>query len=46
LNDSVPKQRPAIISCKKEAYGGKVLVAYDTGKCKIESVLFHPFSKI
>ena len=46
LNDSVPKQRPAIISCKKEAYSGKVLVAYDTGKCKIESVLFHPFSKI
>jgi len=46
LNDSVPKQRPAIISCKKEAYSGKVLVAYDTGKCKIESVLFHPFSQI
>jgi len=46
LNDTVPKQRPALMSCKKAEYNGKVFVAYDTGKCYIESVLFHPYTKI
>jgi PKD repeat protein len=46
LNNTVPKQRPALMSCKKPEYNGKVFVAYDTGKCYIESVLFHPYSKI
>jgi PKD repeat protein len=46
LNVEVPKQKPAIISCKKQEYDGKVLIAYDTGKCYIEAILFHPFTKI
>ena len=46
LNVEVPKQKPAIISCKKQDYDGRVLIAYDTGKCYIEAVLFHPFTKI
>jgi PKD repeat protein len=46
LNAEVPKQKPALITCKKQEYNGKVFVAYDTGKCYIEAVLFHPFSKI
>jgi PKD repeat protein len=46
LNASVPKQRPALISCKKPEYNGQVFVAYDTGKCYIEAVLFHPYFKL
>jgi len=46
LNASVPKQRPALISCKKPEYNGEVFVAYDTGKCSIEAVLFHPYFKL
>ena len=46
LNAEVPKQKPALITCKKQEYSGKVFVAYDTGKCNIEAVLFHPYSKI
>jgi len=46
LNVEVPKQKPAIITCKKQDYDGKVLIAYDAGKCYIEAVLFHPFTKI
>lgn len=45
LNAEVPKQKPALISCKKQDYNGDVFVAYDTGKCYIEAVLFHPYSK-
>jgi PKD repeat protein len=46
LNAEVPRQRPALITCKKQDYDGKVFVAFDTGKCNIEAVLFHPYSKI
>lgn len=46
LNAEVPKQKPALITCKKQEYNGKVFVAYDTGKCYLEAVLFHPFSSI
>ncbi len=46
LNAEVPKQKPALITCKKQEYNGKVFVAYDTGKCYLEAVLFHPFSNI
>jgi len=46
LNQSVPKQRPAIISCKNKSYFGKVIVAYDTGDCSIEAVLFNPYFDI
>ena len=46
LNAEVPKQKPAIVSCKKQEYDGKVLVAYDTGKCNIEVVLFSPYFKV
>ena len=46
LNAEVPKQKPALITCKKQDYKGDVLVAYDTGKCYIEAVLFHPYSKV
>ena len=46
LNAEVPKQKPALITCKKQEYNGKVFVAYDTGKCYLEAVLFHPYSKI
>ena len=46
LNAEVPKQKPALITCKKQEYNGKVFVAYDTGKCYLEAVLFHPYFKI
>ena len=46
LNEEVPKQKPALITCKKQDYNGKVFVAYDNGKCSIEAVLFHPYSEI
>jgi PKD repeat protein len=46
LNAEVPKQKPALISCKKQDYNGKVLVAYDSGKCYIEAVLFDPYADI
>jgi hypothetical protein len=46
LNAEVPKQKPALITCKKQDYKGDVLVAYDTGKCYIEAVLFHPYSNV
>ena len=46
LNAEVPKQKPALITCKKQDYNGSVFVAYDTGKCYLEAVLFHPYSKI
>ena len=46
LNAEVPKQKPALITCKKQEYNGNVFVAYDSGKCYIEAVLFHPYSKI
>jgi PKD repeat protein len=46
LNAEVPKQKPALISCKKQEYSGSVFVAYDTGKCNIEAVLFKPYSGI
>ena len=46
LNAEVPKQKPALITCKKQEYNGKVFVAYDTGTCSIEAVLFHPYSNI
>ena len=46
LNAEVPKQKPALISCKKQDYDGKVLVAYDSGKCYIEAVLINPYSSI
>ncbi len=46
LNAEVPKQKPAIISCKNQEYEGKVLVAYDTGKCNIEAVLFSPYFNV
>jgi len=46
LNAEVPRQKPALITCKKQEYDGKVFVAYDTGKCFLEAVLFHPYSKI
>jgi PKD repeat protein len=46
LNVEVPKQKPALITCKKQEYNGKVFVIYDTGKCYLEAVLFHPYSNI
>ena len=46
LNESVPKQRPAIISCKNESYDGSVIIAYDNGRCAIEAVLLNPFFNI
>jgi PKD repeat protein len=46
LNAEVPKQKPALITCQKQEYNGSVFVAYDTGKCYIEAVLFHPYSQI
>ena len=46
LNAEVPKQKPALITCKKQEYNGNVFVAYDSGKCYIEAVLFHPYSRI
>jgi PKD repeat protein len=46
LNAEVPKQKPALITCKKQEYSGSVFVAYDTGKCNIEAVLFKPYSEI
>ena len=46
FNASVPKHKPAIISCKKQEYNGKVIIAYDTGKCNIEAVLLNPYASI
>jgi len=46
LDESVPKQRPAIITCKNESYDGSVIIAYDNGKCAIEAVLLNPFFNI
>jgi PKD repeat protein/alpha-tubulin suppressor-like RCC1 family protein len=43
LNEAVIKHKPAIVSCKNEAYKSSVCVVYDTGKCKLRAVLFNPF---
>ena len=43
LNEVVIKHKPAIVSCKNEAYKSSVCVVYDTGKCKLRAVLFNPF---
>jgi len=43
LNEAVIKHKPAIVSCKNEAYKSSVCVVYDTGKCSLRAVLFNPF---
>jgi hypothetical protein len=46
LNEAVIKHKPAIVSCKNEAYKSSVCVVYDTGKCKLRAVLFNPLMLI
>lgn len=46
LNLEIPKHKPALISSKKQDYEGKVIVVFDSGKCYLQAVLFHPYTKI
>jgi PKD repeat protein len=40
---TIPIQRPGITACQKQSYASHTIIAYQTGKCKIEAVLFKPF---
>ena len=40
---TIPTQRPGITACQKQSYASHTIIAYQTGKCKIEAVLFKPF---
>lgn len=42
---TIPAQRPGITSCQKQSYASHTIIAYQTGKCKIEAVLFKPFAE-
>jgi PKD repeat protein len=42
---TIPAQRPGITSCQKQSYASHTIIAYQTGKCKIEAILFKPFAE-
>ena len=42
---TIPAQRPGITSCLKQSYASHTIIAYQTGKCKIEAILFKPFAE-
>ena len=44
LSSVISKHKPAVISCKHMNYTSDVIVVYDTGKCKLRSVKFNPYS--
>ncbi len=46
LNIEIPKQKPALISSKKQEYSGKAIIIFDSGKCYLQAVLLHPYTKI